>query len=223
MDIHMLVCSDLHASEEALEMVARLVRAEEFDLLVVCGDFTTVGTTDYVARFLKTAGDVKVLAVPGNCDIPETVDVLEKAHASVHDRRVEFGGWQFYGYGGGPKTSSSMPFEVEETEMERALRAVAVPGGVMVTHTPPYGINDTGRAGNHGGSEGILRIAREFGPKLALSGHMHESRGSKDIGGTTFVNPGSARRGLYASIWLGRDVRVQLNEDERLSRNPTTY
>ncbi|MEM0343673.1 MAG: metallophosphoesterase [Thermoplasmata archaeon] len=209
-DIHMLVCSDLHSSENALEMISKLARSGEFDLVVVCGDFTTVGTTEYVKRFLKGTGEVMVLAVPGNCDLPETVEVLEKAHASVHNRRTQFGGWDFYGFGGGVTTSSGMPFENDERLIEESLRKVAVPGGVMVTHTPPYGMNDLGRAGNHGGSEGILRVVKEFKPRLVLSGHMHESQGTRTTEGTVFVNPGSARLGAYASVLLGPSIKTKL-------------
>lgn len=223
MDVNMLVCSDLHASEEALKMVAGLVESREYDLLVVCGDFTTVGTTEYVKRFLRIAKNLKVLAVPGNCDIPETAAVLEEAHASIHKRRAEFGGWQFYGFGGGLPTSSEMPFEVEEEEIEDSLRKTAVPGGIMVTHTPAYGMNDMGRAGNHAGSKGILRVAKDFRPKLALAGHFHESRGTLAADGTVYVNPGTARLGFYASVWLGTQVKVKLYQDERLSRKSITY
>jgi len=210
MDINMLVCSDLHSSDKALDMISKLAGSGEFDLIVVCGDFTTVGTTDYVKRFLKGAGEVMVLAVPGNCDLPETVEVLEKAHASVHNRRTRFGDWDFYGFGGGVTTSSGMPFENEESVIEEALRRVAVPGGVMVTHTPPYGMNDLGRAGNHGGSQAVMRVVKDFRPKLVLSGHMHESQGSKQAEGTIFVNPGSARLGAYASVLLGPTIRAKL-------------
>lgn len=222
-DVNLLVCSDLHGSEQALEMITRLAVPDEYDLVVICGDFTTHGSLDYVDRLLDRIKKVLVLAVPGNCDLPETVDLLEKKHANLHDKRVEFGGWQLFGFGGSIPTSSGMPFEIDEDVIESSLRKIAVKRGVMVTHQPSHGLNDLGRSGKHGGSKAILRIAQEFSPRLALSGHMHESRGMIADGGTVFVNPGSARNGFYASVWLGDEIRVKLQEEDASSNNPGIF
>lgn len=222
-DVNLLVCSDLHASEEALEMIGRLAVPEDYDLVVICGDFTTYGSLDYVKRLLTRIKDVLVLAVPGNCDMPDIVNLLEKEHTSLHNRRVKFGGWQFYGFGGSIPTSSQMPFEVDEKVIESSLRSVAVKHGVMVTHQPAYGMNDMGRSGKHAGSKSILRIAQEFAPRLALAGHLHESRGTATAGETLFVNPGSARNGFYASVWLGDEIRVKLQEENDSADKPKMY
>jgi putative phosphoesterase len=214
MDINILACSDLHASEEGLEMIRRHASTKEYDLIVFCGDFTTYGPVDYVKRFVKSVKGTMVLAVPGNCDTPETAGVLEKEHASVHNKRVEFGGWQFFGFGGSTPTSMGMPFEVPEDEMVSSLRAIASKGGVMVTHMPAFGMNDKGRAGKHAGSQGILSIAKEFRPRLAISGHMHESRGMETSDGVVYLNPGSARNGFFASVWLGKGTKVKFHEED---------
>jgi Icc-related predicted phosphoesterase len=222
-DVNLLLCSDLHASEEALELVGRLAVPKEYDLVLICGDFTTYGSLDYVNQLLKRIKDVLVLAVPGNCDMPEIVPLLEKEHASLHNRRVEFGGWQFFGFGGSIPTSAGMPFEVDEKVIESSLRKIAVKRGVMVTHQPAYGINDMGRSGRHGGSKLILKIAQEFVPRLAVAGHLHESRGIATAGDTLFVNPGSARNGSYASIWLGDEVRAKLYHEKISDDKPKMY
>jgi Icc-related predicted phosphoesterase len=223
MDINMLVCSDLHASEDAAKMIQTMAASKEYDLLVVCGDFTTFGSVDFVKDFLKGVKDTKVLAVPGNCDIPETVKVLEKVHASVHDRRVQFAGWEFFGFGGAVPTHKGMPFEMPEEKIVSSLRRNASPGAVMVTHMPAYGMNDRGRSGKSTGSLGILKVAQECKPKLALSGHMHESRGMESSDGVVYVNPGSARNGFYASIWLGKEIRVKFLEDDSIETNPKMF
>jgi hypothetical protein len=223
MDINILVCSDLHASEEAAKMIHKVADAKDYDLVIVCGDFTTYGSVDYVKSFIKGFRDIKVLAVPGNCDVPETVQVLEKAHASVHNKKVEFAGWSIYGFGGAVPSKTGMPFEVPEEEIVASLRKVAVPGGIMVTHMPAYGMNDRGRSGKHSGSHGILKVIEETRPRLALSGHMHESVGTETRDGVVFVNPGSARNGSYASVWLGKDVKTQFHEDDSVKQNPTIF
>jgi Icc-related predicted phosphoesterase len=223
MDINILVCSDLHASDDAANMIHRVADSKEYDLVVVCGDFTTYGSVDFVKKFISGFKGIKVFAVPGNCDVPETVQVLEKAHASVHNRRVEFGGWQIYGYGGALPSNTGMPFEVPEEKIVSSLKKNAAPGGIVVTHMPAYGMNDRGRSGKHSGSPGILKVIQETKPRLALSGHMHESKGVETRDGVVFVNPGSARNGSYASVWLGRDIRTQFYEDKKVKKKPTIF
>jgi len=213
-DLNLLVCSDLHGSKHAANLVVEAAGSGNYDAVVICGDFTTFGSTDYVRALLGRLR-TQVLAVPGNCDIPDTVALLEEFEASVHNLVVEVGGWKFFGFGGGLPTQSGMPFEVEEDLMERSLRMIAVKGGVMVTHVPALGFNDHMRFGHRGGSEGVLRVVREFKPVLALSGHIHEARGRALSADTVFVNPGSARNGSYASVRLGEPIEVEFHDVHR--------
>jgi Icc-related predicted phosphoesterase len=221
-ELHILACSDLHGSAEALDMLEAAVSADKYDLLVACGDFTTFGSTEYTEEFLRRI-KIKILAVPGNCDIPDNVPVLEHADASIHNTRANVDGRQFFGFGGGPPTNMGMPFEIEESLIERSLRAVAVPEGIMVTHMPSYGMNDIGRSGKNAGSKGILRIAQEFKPVLALAGHYHESRGKVMSKDTTFVNPGPAKKGFYASVRVGEVVEVDFHEVKQNTKKPTMF
>lgn len=210
-ELRLLVCSDIHGSDRALQILSEAAKSSDYDLIVSCGDFTTMGSTDFVRKFIASF-DQRVLAVPGNCDVPDTVSVLEAAGASIHNMKSDVNGWQFFGFGGGLPGNSGMPFEVEEGIMERSLRAVAVKGGIMVTHTPAYGMNDHGRFGGHAGSKGILRVAQEFVPVLALSGHIHEARGKMLSKDTTFVNPGPARNSCYASVVVGETIQVEFHD-----------
>jgi Icc-related predicted phosphoesterase len=221
-ELSILACSDLHGSAEALDMLEAAASADKYDLLVACGDFTTFGSTDYTKEFLRRI-KIKILAVPGNCDIPDNVAVLEQADASIHNTRANLNGWKFFGFGGGLPTNMGMPFEIEEGFMERSLRAVAIPEGIMVTHMPSYGMNDVGRSGRNAGSKGILRIAQEFKPVLALAGHYHESRGKVMSMDTTFVNPGPAKKGFYASVRVGDVVEVDFHEVKPNATKPTMF
>lgn len=210
-DTKLFVCSDLHASEEALEALGTAAGSDDFDAVVICGDFTTYGSLDFVRKVLA-AFDTKVLAVPGNCDTRTTVDVLEAAGASIHGRRQEVDGTTFFGFGGAVPSPHNMPFEVEEADIVAGLRGACTRRGVMVTHMPAKGMNDLVRSGKHAGSEGILRVAEECEPVLALSGHFHEAMGVVTRKGTVFLNPGSARDGFYATVVLGKKVDVELRE-----------
>lgn len=204
-----LVCSDLHGSDDALKLLRRAETANGPDVVVVCGDFTTYGSAGYMRRLLGNF-EAEMLGVPGNCDTDEMLRMLEEAGGSLHGRSVHRAGLDFFGFGGGLPSSMGMPFEVDEEDMASGLRAVAVRGGVMVTHTPPRGVNDLNGSGTHLGSQKLKDVADEFGPRLVLSGHVHEARGEHSEGGTLFVNPGPARGGYYAVIELGQEADVRL-------------
>jgi putative phosphoesterase len=208
-DVHLLVCSDLHGSERAIEVLKNAVEDDPFDVIVICGDFTTNGSPKYVKEVLASV-QTPILGVPGNCDSKAIIEVLDKAGASLHARRAEVKGLKFFGFGGAPPSPHGMPFEVKEEIMAQKLREVGVRKGVMVTHTPPLGMNDLSDTGHNMGSKALLDVAREFRPRLALSGHIHEARGEAASRGTVFVNPGPAREGCYAKVHIQRNVRVTM-------------
>ncbi|MDQ1371659.1 MAG: uncharacterized protein QG582_573 [Candidatus Thermoplasmatota archaeon] len=205
----LLVCSDLHGSEEALATLRKAEKTTRPDAVVVCGDFTTYGSADYMRKALGNF-EADILGVPGNCDTDEMLRMLEESGGSVHAKRVKKAGLDFFGFGGGLPSSMNMPFEVEEEDMVAGLRSVAVRGGVMVTHAPPKGANDLNRSGKHLGSEGLMGVVQEFRPRLVVSGHVHEARGEHAKDGTLFVNPGPAREGRYATVELGQTVQARL-------------
>jgi len=205
----LLVCADLHGSDEALDLLRKAESDLSPDAVIVCGDVTTYGSVEYMNRLLDNF-DSDLMAVPGNCDTDEMLRMLEQAGASVHNRCVRKLGLDIFGFGGGLTSAAHMPFEVEEEDMVAGLKGVAVRGGVMVIHTPPRGMNDIDRSGRHLGSKGVLGVVEEFRPRLVLSGHIHESRGECTQDGTVFVNPGPARGGRYALVKLGQKVEVKL-------------
>lgn len=208
-DAHLLVCSDLHGSDKALDVLRNALEDDAFDAVVVCGDFTTNGSPKYVKDVLSLV-KTPVLAVPGNCDTRAIADLLAQVGASVHGRRVDVKGLKFFGFGGAPPSPYGMPFEVDEATIASNVRAVGVRRGVMVTHTPALGMNDLSRAGHNMGSKDLLDVIREFRPRLALSGHIHEARGETVSRGTIFVNPGPAKEGYYAKIRILQSVKVAM-------------
>jgi Icc-related predicted phosphoesterase len=222
-ELKLLVCSDLHGSEKASDMISEVATRDGFDAVVVCGDFTTYGSVQYVRDLAASVG-TRMLGVPGNCDTADEVSVLEKLGSSLHGRSVSVGGWGFFGFGGGPPTAGNMPFEVDEREIQIGLALVARRGGVMVTHAPALGMNDLGHNGMRMGLRGILEVAREFRPRLALSGHIHEARGSCESEGTVFVNPGPAKGGYFAIVTIGQRVSVSMHgPDVRTDAELTTF
>jgi Icc-related predicted phosphoesterase len=91
-------------------------------------------------------------------------------------------------------------------DLSRILHRIDPGKCILVTHYPPYGVLDQveqaniqwaiasygakARNGNIG-SDTFRRITEEFGILLHIFSHVHESKGVKTIGSTTYVNIGS--------------------------------
>ena len=151
----------------------------------------------------------------GNDDPPEVDGVLEQADwvTFLEGRAVELpDGTQVASCGYANMTPWHCPRDVEEDELAgRLADAIAQlddPGkAVFNFHCPPY---DTGidsgpllgddfrvTAGAGGiemvpvGSKACRRAIETHQPMLGLHGHLHESRGTYQLGRTLCVNPGS--------------------------------
>ena len=62
---------------------------------------------------------------------------------------------------------------------------------VFVTHQPPYGTKIDKVYGHFAGNKSFTGFIKETQPILAISGHLHETAGKKDmIGKTLVINPG---------------------------------
>lgn len=69
---------------------------------------------------------------------------------------------------------------------------------LLISHSPPYGCLDVVPGGKHVGSKIILKLIRKYKPKIVLCGHIHESKGKKNMGRTKVYNLGS--EGSYEII-----------------------
>jgi Icc-related predicted phosphoesterase len=62
---------------------------------------------------------------------------------------------------------------------------------VLLTHGPPFGTNLDRLGNKHVGNKDYRNFIERIKPRLALSGHLHETFGAIDmIGGTKCVNSG---------------------------------
>lgn len=208
-----LVLSDIHGRDKVADWAKRLAAEHDADAYIILGDITHFGPGSWAGEFLGRL-DRRVYAIPGNCDPPELVCREIEAHATLlHKRKVTIGGEIFVGLGGSNPTIFDTPFELEEDDIEAALRPLMEEGAVMIVHAPARGINDRTGSGLNVGSEAILRLVREFRPKAVLSGHIHEARGIVERDGTLFLNPGAAKDGNAALFEVGDKVAATLLRD----------
>jgi Icc-related predicted phosphoesterase len=91
-------------------------------------------------------------------------------------------------------------------DLSKILQKVDSRKCILITHYPPYGILDKveeknipwavasyGKTAKNGsiGSSAFQRISKDFGILLHVFSHVHESKGIKKVGNTTYVNIGS--------------------------------
>jgi hypothetical protein len=207
--VRIYLAADIHGSPAATEMIREDLAAHRPDVFVAAGDVTHFGPVEY-AQELFSGLSVPTLAVPGNCDPPELVAVLNELGINLHGKKTNIGGHTFVGIGGSNPTPFRTLFELSEEEILATLRRTMERGAILVSHPPPHGYVDVVHSGAHVGSTSVRTILEEFAPPLVLCGHIHEARGIAMHHATTIVNPGPAREGHRALIELDRTTTVRL-------------
>src|SRR5690606_4936438 len=136
-----------------------------------------------------------VVVVPGNSESDEELaDACRdwtNAHV-LHGTGVEIEGVSFFGIGGAVPVTPFGAWSFDLTEDQaRALLADCPSGGVLVTHSTPYGAVDMPSLGKSLGSRAVLETLERVSPALVVCGHIHESAGKWcRIRSTDVVNAG---------------------------------
>lgn len=198
----LLAIVDIHKSESALSRTQEFIEKHKPDLLLIGGDITTFTPLAFAREFLASLSDIRTLALPGNCDPPEILSVLdESAAVNLHGRKETIEGITFVGLGGSNATPFNTPFELEENEIFQTLDHIMEPGAILVLHFPVFGHLDEVSRGEHAGSKSALKIVEKYQPSLVITGHIHETRGTKtDDNGIIYVNPGPMKNGYAALV-----------------------
>ncbi|MGI5964444.1 MAG: metallophosphoesterase family protein [Candidatus Methanomethylophilaceae archaeon] len=205
-----LVISDLHQKKSRIPSINSRIKEYGADFTVFLGDVTDMGTGEDAVSILSEI-DSEVYVIPGNCDPRDMPSAVSDIAHDMHGKSADIMGLRFAGLGGSNITIFGTPFELTEEELYEGLKTVSEKGMVLMTHVPSYGILDEIPSGLNVGSPAVGRIVEEFGPVLALSGHVHEAIGTVKKNGTVFVNPGPARDGYAAVIEIdggGIDVKM---------------
>jgi len=216
--MRILAFTDLHGSFDVVEGV--LEGEKEYDLIIIGGDLTTIGTPRQAEEGLRRLQHFErpVVAVAGNMD-PVPIDAtLTRLGVSINGCGIVEGGVGFFGVSGAPHSPLHTPYEIAEEEIAKRAEAgwADVAGAkqtVFVPHAPPWGTAlDVVRFGTHVGSVAVLRFIELHQPSAVVCGHIHEARGIDRLGSSVLVNCGAAGRGFYAFLEVGEQVRVELRE-----------
>lgn len=212
------VISDIHGEKEKIGLLKE--KCGDFDAVLFAGDFAKFEHEETGLPVLEclVQNFESLFAVLGNCDNPGFLPEIENAGISVEKNLSFFEGLAVSGSGGGSKFTGTTPFERTDEELasdfsilESADENIRDDDGtcsslILIMHNPPKDTKCDVVADNvHVGSASLRKIIEKFQPVLAVTGHIHESRGIDTVGATTVINPGSLAEGKYALVELEKD------------------
>jgi len=208
--------SDIHGRLDIAELIPERAEGLKADLIVIAGDITHFGGAEEAEEVLRIISRAKlpIFFVSGNCDPPDLLSWRPKElnAKNLHGSTQELMGVVFIGVGGGSGKFKTLT-ELEEEEFEEILRKFEDISGdfVLVSHSPPWGLDVDFTGVKHIGSKAIRRVIEDRQPILMCTGHAHEGRGVAKLGRTTIVNAGPAKNGYCALISLEEGaVEVEL-------------
>lgn len=188
-----LALADLHGEYQVYEWMSKVTAQTHPDVLVLAGDL--LGFPEgYDEIELAQRADAKRLLsildkiaaqtfyIMGNGDMID-LEAQGEGVCSINMVRVDTPPYNFVGYQY-CLPFMGRPFEKTESEIQEDLVALAPEiddRTVFVTHSPVYGIMDSGILGRHTGSRSIKSTVNKCSPYLHIHGHSHMECGREGI------------------------------------------
>lgn len=202
----LLALSDLHGDYSHVKAIKN--NAGKVDAVLIAGDITDFGPDEKALEILAMFKE-PVLAIPGNCDYPSIVELLNEKGVNLHKSRRTFNDITFIGLGGSNSTPFNTPFELSEEEIAKNMETLfkgLKSRIVLLSHAPPKNTLDKLPFGNVGSEALVHSLGR---CDLIVCGHIHEARGSMRVNDTIIVNPGMAAKGEAAVITIDNEISVE--------------
>lgn len=181
-----LAFSDLHLARSRARAIVEA--APDADLVIGAGDFcNTRQGLEEAMEMLRAIAD-KAVYVPGNAESAEELSAATEATV-LHGTAAEMQGVRLFGIGYAiPVTpfgewSCDLTEEAAATMLDRMQAA-----DILISHSPPHGVADRGRAGQSLGSRAVRTAIERVQPKYCFCGHIHDSWGQTGRIGTTVVH-----------------------------------
>ena len=217
--MRLLLLTDIHGNSENLE---KIVSREEFDGVMCAGDISDAnkfedyqGKLDEILDLLEDRTGL-IKAVPGNMDPEQAcVRTLIDRKMNIHKKIASFEEFDVVGFGGG-QTPFGTPFEPSGKEIRKSLEVLhgRMSSGLKaaVIHQPPKDTELDIADGEHVGSPEVRELLEEKDFDFLLTGHIHESYGTDEIGDTLMVNPGPVNQGHYGILEVEDSFEVELKK-----------
>jgi Icc-related predicted phosphoesterase len=141
---------------------AELLAANEARLVLTLGDLRS----DWIASLASI--DVPKLGVHGNHDAEDELTAL--GIGDLHLARAEVDGWSFAGFEGSVRRHAPGPHQYSQEEAARHVRDLPA-ADVLVSHSPPLGVNDEPDDPAHVGFAALRDWVERHRPRYVLHGH----------------------------------------------------
>jgi Icc-related predicted phosphoesterase len=205
--MRILAVADIHGAQYRLNLVLKNVAAYTPDLVIICGDITQFGPGELATNFLNQIS-VRTLAVPGNIDTFDVDQGISASNATnLHMRQVKIQDIPFVGIG--REIPSLLPdLLIDDGTGKKPLKKLLKTSSVLVTHYPPFKLQDKIFIGTHGGSKELRSLIETYKPRLVFCAHIHEDPGMTILGETTVVNCSMGKRTEGALVEITDTVKV---------------
>lgn len=213
-NIKIIALSDIHGRTNYDRKIINALSS--VDLIIIAGDITDFGgknEASIIINGIKTINQ-NILAVSGNCDRPDVVELLKSEGINLHGEIREFKDILFFGIGGSGVTPFNTPQEYSDDEFEEILSQYKMNDrvNIFVSHSPPHMTKvDRTFMGMHVGSKKVREFIERYQPQVCICGHIHEARNIDRIGKTIIVNPGIFPK-FCALIEIAEEIQVELIE-----------
>ncbi|MDY6935072.1 MAG: metallophosphoesterase family protein [Spirochaetota bacterium] len=206
--------SDVHSCTKAFESASELMY--DSDIIIISGDLTKKGTRKEALEVLShiERHNNNIIAVHGNIDRSEVMDILEEKGYNLHERGRVIKGIGFFGVGGSSPTPINTPTEYSEEKIMEFLKkgydvVKDTNTTILVTHAPPRWTRDRTFMGLRGGSKSVNKFMRKNPIDLCIAGHIHEADGVENLDFGIVANPGSFKRGKFLTIDIDESISIQ--------------
>lgn len=187
-----LAFTDIHEDKTALQNLMDRAKQPDIDFLVCCGDISTFKRG--LQTVLKTFNSLgkKIYVVHGNHEEPEegfAKIVSEYNHwINLHMKVAKVGEYYLLGYGGDGFSREDQRFRKVAREWYGRYKEHKT---IFIHHMPPFGTKLDKLEQGHVGNRDYTKFIKRMKPRLAISGHLHETFNLIDnIDGTKIINPG---------------------------------
>jgi len=146
--------------------ILETVKNEGIELIITLGDLDF-----YSLRELEMIIEIPKIGVYGNHDSGTYFESL--GIKNLHLEIFEYGGLKFGGFEGSHKYKESSHAKMYTQEEASELMEGFGKVDVLITHSPPLGINDEPQSSTHQGLLALKDYLEEEHPKYLLHGHTY--------------------------------------------------